>query len=349
MLVENEFIQNIINNVPRHHDQLNKVFESDAELVKIGQDCTLAVTTDTIIEEINVGLYKDPFQIGWMMATSNLSDIAAVGAKPIGLLVNLHIPKDCDEGFIQSIYRGIAEACKICGACILGGDTNHAQHLELGGTAVGLIGDERVITRKGCQSGDLLYATGKLGAGGFYAFQQLFPSHDIAFKFLPKARIAEGQIIKKLGKTCIDTSDSLFPAISNLMDLNEVGVKINMPVDALLDQQYLRYLQNTPIEPWFLLAGPHGEFELLFTVDQSKEEALMKESAKINWNPIRIGEIITEPAMVFSLEGNSIYCDPDDISNLYEISGGNLDEYMKALIKQHKQWKKSKKKEVSIQ
>jgi thiamine-monophosphate kinase len=137
MLLENELLHNLSKIIPRHPDQLNKLLESDAELIKIGKDFTIAITTDTIIEEIKVGLYKDPYLIGWMMATSNFSDIAAVGAEPIGLLVNMSISEDLGLDFIQTIYRGIADACDLCGANILGGDTNHAGYLELGGTAWG--------------------------------------------------------------------------------------------------------------------------------------------------------------------------------------------------------------------
>jgi len=348
MLLENELLHNLSKIIPRHPDQLNKLLESDAELIKIGKDFTIAITTDTIIEEIKVGLYKDPYLIGWMMATSNFSDIAAVGAEPIGLLVNISIPQNLGLDVIQTIYQGIVDACDLCGANILGGDTNHAGYLELGGTALALIRDDRIITRKGCHPGDQLYSTGKLGAGGFYALSQLFPSIDSEFSFLPKARIAEGQLIRKIGRTCIDTSDSLFPAISNLMELNHVGVMLNGDFESLLDEDYLTYLKNTPVQPWFLLAGPHGEFELLFTVDPCKEKELFIESARINWEPIKIGEIIGEPVLSFSFEGRSVSCNPDDISNLYSITEGKLEAYLEALNKQHDQWKKSEIKKVNF-
>lgn len=349
MLIENELLNNIDELISRHPDQLNALLESDAELIRLGKHCILAVTTDTIIEEINVGLYTDPYQIGWMMATSNFSDIAAVGAKPLGLLVNLHIPGDANINYIHKVYRGITDACDLYGAKILGGDTNHAPCFELGGTAIGMIRDERIITRKGCQPGDQLYASGKLGAGGFFALLQLFPSIDAEFRYLPQARIAEGQLIKKFGKTCIDTSDSLFPALSNMMEINKVGVNLTAPIKDLLDKKYFTYLQNTPVKPWFLLAGPHGEFELLFTVDPTREKVLLSESAKINWKPIKLGEIINESEMIFFMEGARISCNPDEVSNLYSKCKGNLEEYIHALTKQHNQWKQSKRKKVNYQ
>ncbi len=348
MLLENELLHNLSKIIPRHPDQLNRLLEADAELIKIGKDCTLALTTDTVIEEITVGLYKEPYLIGWMMATSNFSDIAAVGAEPLGLLVNISIPENLGSDVIQTIYQGIVDACDLYGANILGGDTNYAQHLELGGTALGVIRDDRIITRKGCQPGDQLYSTGKLGTGGFYALSQLFPSIDSELNFLPKARINEGQLIRNIGRTCIDTSDSLFPAISNLIELNHVGVKISKDIESLLEEEYLTYLAKTPVQPWYLLAGPHGEFELLFTVDPSKEKELFQESARINWEPIKIGEIIDEPVMIFLLEGRSVSCNPDHISNLYSISEGNLEAYLDALTKQHNQWKRSERKKVNF-
>ena len=74
--------------VPPH--RVNGVHEADAELVDPGamNGHLLAVTTDGVIEEISSGLYDDPYLMGWMLATVNLSDLAAVGADPMGLLVS---------------------------------------------------------------------------------------------------------------------------------------------------------------------------------------------------------------------------------------------------------------------
>jgi thiamine-monophosphate kinase len=92
-ILENKIIDNLIAGFERSPDQLNKPHESDAEIMQLGT-LKLAVTTDSISEEISTGLYEEPYLIGWMIVTVNMSDLTAVGATPIGILISEIIPKD---------------------------------------------------------------------------------------------------------------------------------------------------------------------------------------------------------------------------------------------------------------
>jgi thiamine-monophosphate kinase len=122
-ILENKVINNLISGFERSPNQLNKAHESDAEIIQLGI-LKLAVTTDSISEEISTGLYDDPYLIGWMIVTVNMSDLAAVGATPIGILISEIIPKTFSEEKIKELQRGISDACKTYGTFILGGDTN---------------------------------------------------------------------------------------------------------------------------------------------------------------------------------------------------------------------------------
>ena len=147
--------------------QRNAHQESDAELVRLpGRRGVLAVTTDVVAEEIEAGLYVDPHQIGWMTVLVNASDLAAVGAKPIGILITETLPRGIADDVLTRLQAGIAAASDACGLPVLGGDTNLGAHLQLGGTAVGWIPGGRVMTRRGAAAGDRLYASAPLGGGG---------------------------------------------------------------------------------------------------------------------------------------------------------------------------------------
>src|SRR6478735_9629753 len=125
-------VKRIAGNFPRHPGQLNKIFEADSEIISMDRlnASFLVVKTDGIHEEIREGLYKDPFLVGWMALTVTISDIAATGAEPTGLLLSLHIPKEYDECWMQEFQRGIHEACISYGTYILGGDTNFSEEVS---------------------------------------------------------------------------------------------------------------------------------------------------------------------------------------------------------------------------
>jgi len=341
MLIENEFLTQIKQIITPDEDQLNGLLESDAELIRIDQDMILTITTDTIVEEINSELYTDPYQIGWMTAMVNLSDLAAVGADVKGFLVNLQTTRDTELSVIKSIMKGINDACVNFGIKVVGGDTNRGENIQLGGTAFGTITDNKIIMRKGNKPGDLLYMTGKMGSGSVFAFKKLIGKHQGDFSFLPQAKIQEGKIIRHWGSSCIDTSDAFFPAISNLMYINQHGIQLDGDLEDLIPDNYKKTMLNTSLPPWILLAGPHGEFELLFTVDAKNEKKLIESAGFMGWEPIKIGEIINEPILKFILNGIKIQCDPDDVSNLYDKSEGHLNNYLSSLLEMHQSWLKS--------
>lgn len=145
-LLENSFLKQLAGNFSRSPIQLNKLLESDAELVRLDESKVLAITADTIVEEISSGLYTNPKQIGWMTVMVNLSDMAAVGARVLGLLLAQSLPDDYSDEHLLKIQEGIEAACQETQTFILGGDTNQSGEMQMGGTAVGVIEDNVLIT-----------------------------------------------------------------------------------------------------------------------------------------------------------------------------------------------------------
>jgi len=126
-ILENKIINNLISGFERCPHQLNKPHESDAEIIQF-ENMQLAVTTDSISEEISRGLYDDPYLIGWMIVTVNISDLAAVGATPIGILISEIIPNDFSDEKLQLMQKGISDACQEYNTFVLGGDTNEGEN-----------------------------------------------------------------------------------------------------------------------------------------------------------------------------------------------------------------------------
>jgi thiamine-monophosphate kinase len=159
-------------------------------------DGGFVVTQDALVEGIHFRLdwisWRD---LGWRLAAVNLSDLAASGAEPEGLLVSLSAPGDTRVADVLELYQGIAET----GVPVLGGDTTEAERLVLSATAVGR--SSRVPGRTGARPGDLLIVTGPLGAAGAAFRRGSFVR--------PPLRLAEGKELAAHAHALLDLSDGL--------------------------------------------------------------------------------------------------------------------------------------------
>ncbi len=139
MMLENVLVKSIAGSFARCPEQLNGLNESDAELIspEILRGEVLVLKVDGLADEIQAKLYEDPYVIGWTAVNATLSDLAAVGAEPIGMLLLLQLPPDFSEPARLELSRGIREACTQHKAYLLGGDTNHGKVLDVSMMAIG--------------------------------------------------------------------------------------------------------------------------------------------------------------------------------------------------------------------
>lgn len=327
-IIENQYLKFVAGIFLRSPQQLNAMFESDAELIEIGKNQFLALTYDAIVEEINDGLYTDSYQIGWMGITNSISDLAAVGAKVMGILLDLRMPPKLDLVEIKKLQNGIDDACKYYKCYIIGGDTNKNSTLQIGSTGVGLC-KNKPLMRKGMNPNDVLYISGKMGYGASYAYSKFFEKTALAF--LPKARINEGQFLSKYATCCIDTSDGLIPSICQLMELNNLGFKLEVSINKILHNSCLEIANQKGLPKWIFLAGPHGEYELLFTIPKDKTEEFETKAKKSHWSPIRIGHVINQNEFIW--ESDSQQLNVFDITNVYsKYSDLKPENYLQELL-----------------
>jgi thiamine-monophosphate kinase len=317
---ENRLIGQLASQFLRSPIQLNRFHETDAEIIQLSDDLLLALTTDSIAEEISLGLYVDPYLIGWMTATANLSDLAAVGAKPLGILISEILPAGCDQVFLIELQRGLQEACSACGTFVLGGDANRGPKLVMTGTAAGLCSKGRCLSRIGMKPGDMVYSTGLLGIGNAYAFS-LFNRGGGAFQYAataykPIARIEEGQLLAGLATSCMDSSDGALSTLDQLTRLNSVGFRFNDGWENALHPIARQAAKAAGLPAWLFLAGQHGEFELLFAISPEIEDQLNETAKTINWNPIPLGVVTESPRIEIPLFGEIVELDAARIRNL---------------------------------
>jgi thiamine-monophosphate kinase len=342
-VIENSFIEALVRDLPKSPYQRNGLQESDSELIMIpGTETILAITTDSIVEEIETGLYSDPFLIGWMTVMVNASDLAAVGADPLGILLNETLPDSLSESFIREIQSGIKEACEFCNMPVLGGDTNHSNSFQMGGTAIGIVSKNRLVTRIGCQPGDILFISAKPGSGNSFAFSLLADNSSGALpvvSFKPYARLTEGKLLVDYATCCMDSSDGFIATIDQLMRSNNKGFIIDILLQDFIHPETLNFSHIAKIPPWMFLAGIHGEFELVFTVPPEKVTQFTTQAQTTGWHPIRLGTVVKERELQMRIDDTYIKVDTTRIRNLFDKARGNIQEYIGELFKIDQEWK----------
>jgi thiamine-monophosphate kinase len=333
---ENELIARLTAPFQRSPLQQNDLQESDAEILYLPGDdpARIAVTIDTISEEISRGLY-DPYLAGWMTVMASMSDLAAVGARPLGLVISETLPPGLPALLLKDLQQGLSDAAAACGSYILGGDTNSGERLLLTGCAVGMFGSEKALSRAGAAPGDLLYVTNTLGSGNAFALSRLLglgTENDIRPVYRPKARLAEGRSLCGIASACMDTSDGLLATLDQMMRVNNAGFELDPGWVSCLDRDSLALAEATGIPPWLLLAGQHGEFELAFTVRPDRREELEARAKERLWRPLRLGSVIQEQAVCLPGEHGRLTLDTERIRNCGFDARTDIHEYLRELL-----------------
>jgi thiamine-monophosphate kinase len=175
----------------------------------------LVVTQDALVENVHFRLDWMPWRdLGWRAAAVNLSDLAASGAAPLGLIVTLGAPGGTQLEDVLELYEGIAET----GVPVIGGDTTRAELVVLSVTALGRA--ERVPGRTGAGPGDLLVVTGPLGGAGA-AFRD--------GRYLrPPLRLEEGKRLARVATAMLDVSDGLARDAAHIAERSGVRCVIDL-------------------------------------------------------------------------------------------------------------------------
>ncbi len=204
----------------------------DCAILDLSETEYLVATTDMFHRETDFPHEMSAWQIGWMCAAGTLSDIAAMGARPSGLLVSMGIP-DLNPAFVDSVVDGMDACARRCGTRVIGGDTDSHQELTICGTGLGHVPKNQILRRKGANVGDIVCVTGNLGMAGLGMAeleQKLEPGGSAAIKklFEPIPRVEEGITLAESGAVTamMDNSDGLSLSLHQLADINCCGFEI---------------------------------------------------------------------------------------------------------------------------
>lgn len=330
-------IRQIACNFLRHPRQLNGILEADAEILQLPDGRYLVTKTDGIYEEIHTGLYNDPYLIGWMAVTAPVSDIAAVAARPSGILLSLVLPPQPAVEWLTELQRGINDACARYDCYVLGGDTNFGESFSVSATVIAHIQEHVPLLRSGSKAGDFVFSSGKLGSGNAYAYKQLVDK-SANVKYKPTARLEYVSLLRKYATTCIDSSDGLFPALSVLSIINNKGFQLGTELKELMCEDAINIQHHSGLPAWMFLAGPHGEYEFVFSISPERKNNFLNDAAAQSLTPILIAEVTNSISTDFIIDEKRIQCEPAFIPNLFQQAGGDIQRYIQLMREQHKKW-----------
>jgi len=238
-----------------------------------GEEC-LVVTTDMLHRTTDFPVEMTAWQIGWMSAAVNLSDIAAMGAEPTGLLMAIGMPADTEVAFVEELAEGMRACAEFCGTAIIGGDLDTHAELTVVGTALGRARKSQLLLRQGARPGDLVCVTGYTGSAGaaLEALQSKKPVSEIVLKalFEPVPRTKEARILAESGAvtSMMDTSDGLAMSLYDLSRESHVGFKIRESALPILEEVRKFVSGHAELTEMSLYTG--GDFELLMTIDSQQ-------------------------------------------------------------------------------
>ncbi len=262
----------------------------DAAVLDTGGDELLVATCDAQVEDTHFRLRSlSPYDIGRRALAVNLSDIAAMGARPRFALVSLLLPPMLDVAVLDGIYAGLrAEAAQFHVAIVGGNIARNPERLIIDITLLGTGARDRLLRRDRAQAGDIVMVTGSLGmaaAGLLLAEDEQLASRVPASvgatlraaQSVPTPRVAAGQWLAEHGvTTALDISDGLAADLTHICEASHVGARLD--ADALpIAPEVAIVARLAARDPQELALFGGEDYELLFTVPAERAPALAQE------------------------------------------------------------------------
>ena len=231
----------------------------------------LISTCDMLIQSRHFPENMTYFDMGFKSVTVNVSDLASMGATPLGFLLSIAMPKDLELDFFKQLIDGVLSACSYYSIPLIGGDTNEASEIIISGTALGLC--DRPLLKNTYNERDLIVLTGDIGQAALGLNLNTQDNIYVNKALKPIARLNEGILIKDAGATsATDITDGL---ASELYEIKKDGFGF-MIYEELLDisDEYKEICEKLDLIYLDLILHVGEDFELLFTISKDNLEKL---------------------------------------------------------------------------
>ena len=281
-----------------------------AGLLGVGDDCALfpvppgeqvATSTDLLLEGRHFFPDVDPKALGHKSLAVNLSDLAAMGARPIGCVLGLALPR-LDEPWLAAFAEGFHALAAAHGCPLIGGDTTRSAHdLAISVTVFGAVPPGQALRRDGAQAGDDVWVSGELGAadvayrlldGQYPADPALLAATRAALEW-PQPQVALGLALRGVAHAAIDRSDGLLQDLGHILAASRVGACLrfaDLPVAPALAR-----LDAAPLRRAVLGGG--DVYQLCFTAPASRRDAVLAAASAAGARVTRVGQILPQAGL----------------------------------------------------
>ncbi len=291
-------------------DLISRFFKKTAVSASlgVGDDCALliptpgtqmAISTDMLVSGTHFFPDTDPRQLGHKSLAVNLSDLAAMGARPVAFTLALSLPSP-DENWLKPFSEGLFSIAELYRCELIGGDTTRGP-LNICITVFGEIPVGQALRRDKAQYGDDIWISGTIGDARLALAHCL---HEIELKpeefkavaphlHMPIPRIALGIALRKIARAALDLSDGVMGDLNHILDASGLGATINvdaLPIGPVLAKQPRQRQLH------YALSGG-DDYELCFTAPVAMRSRVLEASVKTGVPVTRIGYIENEKGL----------------------------------------------------
>jgi thiamine-monophosphate kinase len=267
----------------------------DCAIIPISDERSHLFTTDMLVEKTHFLRDKiAPYQLGFKSLSVNLSDIAAMGGRPVASYLSIALPKDLDVEWMEEFMRGYRDLSEDEDVPLLGGDTTSGESIVINVGVTGEMDSREIKKRSAAQEGDVICLTGVIGdsAGGLQVILDGLPEDQIAKKLLdqhltPYPHVSEGMWLARHQSVhaMIDVSDGIGSDLNHILKASSLQGTIELdklPLSDELKQQAGTYEWN----PWEMAVSGGEDYVLLLTVSPEAFDALSRDFEKAFSRPL---------------------------------------------------------------
>ena len=281
---------------PSTSPQIDVGVGDDAAVFRVTEGHQCVVSSDLLIEGRHFFADVAPFTLGHKSLAVNLSDLAAMGAQPLGFTLSIGLPR-VDTVWLSEFSKGLFALADAFDCPLIGGDTTQSDAIVINITIFGQVPIGQAILRNGAQVGDDVWVTGLLGDAAYALnLMQNMPAHSDLEKVrarleMPTPRVALGCALREAGlaRSMLDVSDGLAGDLLHILRASHVSAR--MDCDALPLSSALSQLPVA--QAWQYAVAGGDDYELCFTAPATTEvrAALFDLAQKFTIPLTRVGTI----------------------------------------------------------
>jgi len=286
----------------------------DAAVISPTADMQLVISTDTLVSGTHFFEDVDPYKLGYKSLAVNLSDMAAMGAKPRWVTLSLTIPKELREShdkWLDQFARGFHELAQVYQVDLIGGDTTCGS-LNICVQIIGEVKKKQFLHRGGAKTGDDIWVSGCLGNAALALKHELreikLNRAEVEFclpaLYTPNIRLELGQRLVGLANSAIDLSDGLLADLGHILTSSKLAAVVEF--EALPFSKIMKRFIPSQLAIDCILAGG-DDYELCFTASKKYRVDIERIAQEFDVSLTVIGEVKQgEGLLVKDAEGKEI-------------------------------------------